>query len=168
MTTEPTTLDVARVDWLDPRAVALRTAMDAETSAIYAEVARTRTPEQLGEVERALTIDPRTIATTIVLEAGGEPVAHGALRPWGDGFEVKKVFVSPSVRGRGVAQRIMTELENVARELGARELVLQTGELLTTAVRLYERLGYERIPVFEPYRVMADAVCMRKVLAPAA
>src|SRR4051812_7727801 len=103
------------VAWNDPRALALRTAMDAETGAMYAGRETAQTPEQTAAVMESLAIDPATIAHTVILvDDDGTPVAHAALRPWNDELEVKKVFVAASARGRGLSRALMTELERVA------------------------------------------------------
>ena len=105
------------VDWLDPRAVALREAMDAETSAMYAAFASGQSAEVTAAIADALTVDPAEIVTTIIAVDGEEPVGHSALRPYGTSLEVKKVFVAESVRGRGVARLLMGELEAIGREV---------------------------------------------------
>jgi GNAT superfamily N-acetyltransferase len=147
------------VTWDDPRALALRAAMDAETGAMYAE--RATTPE----IADSLAIDPATIAhTVILLDDDGTPVAHAALRPWNDELEVKKVFVAANARGRGLSRALMTELERVAGERGIRSLILQTGDLQVAAIALYLSMGYEPVPVYGKYTAIPFALCYRKVL----
>jgi GNAT superfamily N-acetyltransferase len=169
------------VDWLDPRAVALREAMDAETSAMYAEFSLSQSREVQAAIDDALTVDPATIVTTIIAVDGDEPVGHSALRPVhldtlddrvalddraldDRVLEVKKVFVAESVRGRGVARLLMGELETVARGRGAASLVLQTGPLQVPAITLYENLGYVAIPPYGKYDAIPGALCYEKVL----
>ena len=171
------------VDWLDPRAVALREAMDAETSAMYAEFASGQSAEVTAAIADALTVDPAEIVTTIIAVDGEEPVGHSALRPvhldrlddraslddrvaLDDRavLEVKKVFVAESVRGRGVARLLMGELETIARGRGAASLVLQTGPLQVPAITLYEDLGYVAIPPYGKYDAIPGALCFEKVL----
>ena len=152
------------VDWLDPRAVALREAMDAETSAMYAEFASGQSAEVTAAIADALTVDPAEIVTTIIAVDGEEPVGHSALRPYGTSLEVKKVFVAESVRGRGVARLLMGELEAIARGRGAASLVLQTGPLQVPAITLYEDLGYVPIQPYGKYDAIPGALCFEKVL----
>jgi GNAT superfamily N-acetyltransferase len=180
---EPVEIRIEYVDWLDPRAVALRAAMDAETSAMYAEFSRSQPPEVQAAIDDALTVDPATIVTTIIALDGDEPVGHSALRPVHlDALddrvvlddraaledrvvlEVKKVFVAESVRGRGVARLLMGELETIARGRGATSLVLQTGQLQVPAITLYEDLGYLPIPPYGKYDAIPGALCYEKVL----
>ena len=152
------------VDWLDPRAVQLRSAMDAETSAMYAEFSRSQSAEVRAAIDDALTVDPATIVATIIALDGDEPVGHSALRPYGTSLEVKKVFVPDSARGRGVARLLMGELETIARGRGATSLVLQTGVLQVPAITLYEDLGYVAIPPYGKYDAIPEALCYEKVL----
>ena len=157
-------IHIEYVDWVDPRAVELRAAMDAETSAMYAEFSRSQPPEVQAAIDDALTVDPAAIVTTMIALHGDEPVGHSALRPYGTSLEVKKVFVAESVRGRGVARLLMGELEAIARGRGAASLVLQTGPLQVPAITLYEDLGYVAIPPYGKYDAIPGALCFEKVL----
>ena len=163
-------IHIEYVDWVDPRAVELRAAMDAETSAMYAEFASGQSAEVTAAVADALTVDPATIVSTIIAVDGDEPVGHSALRPVhldtldDRVLEVKKVFVAESVRGRGVARLLMGELEAIARGRGAASLVLQTGPLQVPAITLYEDLGYVAIPPYGKYDAIPGALCFEKVL----
>jgi ribosomal protein S18 acetylase RimI-like enzyme len=67
--------------------------------------------------------------------------------------EVKRVFVAPAARGRGLGARLMDELEYLAREHDLSTLRLDTRRDLVEARRLYARLGYEEVPAFNdsPY-----------------
>ena len=97
---EPVEIRIEYVDWLDPRAVALRGAMDAETSAMYAEFSQSQSREVQAAIDDALTVDPATIVTTIIAVDGEEPVGHSALR-LRRVARGEEVFVAESVRGRG-------------------------------------------------------------------
>lgn len=85
----------------------------------------------------------------------GQPSGCGAWRSYADSddvAEVKRVFVADSVRGKGVARRIMSTLEDDARAHGRTRIILETGTGQPEAIALYEALGYERIPDFGHYR----------------
>ena len=77
---------------------------------------------------------------------------------------MKKVFVSPTHRGRGVSKLLLAEAETIARERGVGKLVLQTGNLQIEAIRLYERFGYEAIPQFRGYDAIPGSLCFAKHL----
>jgi|SRR5579859_8081508 len=77
--------------------------------------------------------------------------------------EVKRMFVDPSCRGRGVAARVLAALEERARTLGVTRFVLETGTRQLAAIALYTRAGYVRIPPFGEYVASAStSVCMEK------
>ncbi|WP_223691274.1 GNAT family N-acetyltransferase [Leifsonia poae] len=81
--------------------------------------------------------------TFILLLADGEPVAGGAFkREDDDTVEVKRVWTHSGYRRRGLARRVMAELEAEARRRGVRAVVLTTGARQPEAVALYLSLGY--------------------------
>lgn len=101
----------------------------------------------------------------VVAFLGELAVGCGAFRNLGDGLgEVKRMFVQPTVRGKGVAFRVLVEIEDWAKEAGIYRLQLETGAELPDARRLYERSGYEYIPKYEPYVGLDRSVCMAKNL----
>jgi GNAT superfamily N-acetyltransferase len=157
-------VEIISVDWFDPRAFALRTAMEEETSAMYAQFVAGLPPEVQAGIDAALAVDPDTIDTTLIALDAGRPAGHAALRPCGASLEVKKVFVPPAVRGRGLARQLMLELEGIARARAVPSLVLQTGVLQVPAIRLYEDLGYIPIRAFGAYDAIPNALCFEKAL----
>ncbi|MGI5144894.1 GNAT family N-acetyltransferase [Plantactinospora sp. CA-294935] len=70
----------------------------------------------------------------------------------GDVAELKRMYVSPVARGRGVARRMLSAVEDSAREHGRRRLILECGDRQPEAIALYKGSGYERIPDFGYYR----------------
>jgi GNAT superfamily N-acetyltransferase len=89
------------------------------------------------------------------------PVCCGAVRPPG---EVKRMYVRPEARGRGLGRLVLAELEARARTLGYRELLLETGIRQTEAIGLYEAAGYEPCPCWAPYDRSTVSRCYRKPL----
>ena len=81
----------------------------------------------------------------------GSPVAMGGWRTrpeldllvGGRCAEVKRMFVSPTVRRRGLARRLLAALEGSARQAGIEVLALETGTMQPEAIALYEAQGYE-------------------------
>jgi GNAT superfamily N-acetyltransferase len=91
-----------------------------------------------------------TFVTAFVDDA---PVGCGGLRRIADDgsdvrFEVKHVFVDPSVRGLGVASAIMDALEAAGRRFGATSIVLDTNDALVAAGAMYRSRGYQRVTPF--------------------
>jgi GNAT superfamily N-acetyltransferase len=78
--------------------------------------------------------------------AGDQPVAGGGLRTIGPEMgEVKRMYVAPEYRGKGLARRLLAELEDLARWRGMTVLRLDTGPQQPHAQSLYESEGYEPI-----------------------
>jgi putative acetyltransferase len=89
-----------------------------------------------------------------IARVGSEAVGCGGVA-FDDGFaEVKRMYVRPSARGMGVAQAVLARLEQEACAKGYRHLMLETGDDLAAAHRLYVRAGFRRCEVFGPYRTM--------------
>ncbi len=83
----------------------------------------------------------------------GEPVACGGFRRLGDGVaEVKRMYVTPSARGRGLARQLLRALEEAAAASGCKRVILETGYAQPEAVGLYTSSGYGPVPAFGEYR----------------
>ncbi len=141
-----------------PVAQALISALDAEIIARY--------PEENANFFR---LDAGEIApgrgAFLVATVDGEVVGCGAVRRLDDtDAEIKRMYVTPSFRGRGTGRALLAALEGEARSLGATRLVLETGERLSEAVALYERAGFTIIPPFNEYVGARLSVCMGKEL----
>ncbi len=65
--------------------------------------------------------------------------------------EVKRMYVDPAARGRGLARAMLAHLEATARADGAEAIVLETGLPQPEAIGLYESAGYTPIPGFAYY-----------------
>jgi len=105
------------------------------------------------------------IRNAVVATVDGEAVGCGAYKPYeGDIVEIKRMFVRPRGRGKGIAVAVLDELERWAREEGYSSAVLETGFKQPEAIRLYEKSGYVRIPNYGQYAGVANSLCMRKDL----
>lgn len=83
----------------------------------------------------------------------GQVVGCGAVRLTApDTAHLKRMWVSPAVRGLGLGRRLMTELETLAAALGARRVQLETNHTLHEAIAMYRTSGYEAIPRFNEER----------------
>ena len=88
----------------------------------------------------------------------GTALGCGALRVLADGVaEVKRMYVVPTARGRGVARAVLTGLEDAARDRGWTTLRLETGQRQPEAVALYTQAGYRPIAAFGSYVGAPDA-----------
>ncbi len=92
-------------------------------------------------------------------------VGCGAIKPFNsDTAEVKRMFVLPHMRGRGIAAEILKELEKWAKETGYANTILETGIRQPEAIRLYEKSNYIIIPNYGQYIGVETSVCMTKRL----
>jgi GNAT superfamily N-acetyltransferase len=130
-------VEIARLPGTDPAARALVAAMEAWGSDTYGPFTANRT----SMVEPEEMVPPR--GEFVVLRVGGAPVAGGGVRGLGDGVgEVKRMYVEPALRGRGLGRRLLAEIEAAARDLGFCRLRLDTAGDMGG---FYERAGYAPI-----------------------
>jgi GNAT superfamily N-acetyltransferase len=91
----------------------------------------------------------------VVRESDGMPRGCGAVRLLGpDTAEVKRMWLHPSIRGRGAGWSLLSTLERAAVELGARRAVLDTNATLTSALALYRAAGWVEV---SPYNENTQA-----------
>ncbi|HEX9642370.1 MAG TPA: helix-turn-helix domain-containing GNAT family N-acetyltransferase [Acidimicrobiia bacterium] len=90
----------------------------------------------------------------VVGSLDGRPVACGALRLYlRDVADIKRMWVSPDVRGLGLGRRLIGRLEQLAADMGCDSVRLETNRSLTEAITLYRSTGYTEVERFndEPY-----------------
>ena len=93
------------------------------------------------------------------------PVGCGAIKKFDDNaVEVKRMFVSKDIRGKGIAQKILKELEVWAKEIGYKKSVLETGKRQVEAVRFYKKCNYKIISNYGQYTNMNNSICFEKLL----
>ena len=104
----------------------------------------------------------------------GEPVAMGGWRLRSDvqalgagrSAEVKRMYVAPAARRRGLARAVLAHLEETAARAGAEVMVLETGTEQPEAIAMYERAGYQRVESFGYYAWSPKSRCYGKRLEP--
>jgi GNAT superfamily N-acetyltransferase len=102
----------------------------------------------------------------LVAEVDGEPAGCGAWRALPEGVaEIKRVYVAPGFRRRGLAQEIVVRLERSAAAAGHRAVVLNTGDRQPEAIALYERVGYRPVEGYGIYACSPGAVFLGKDLS---
>jgi putative acetyltransferase len=105
------------------------------------------------------------LGTFVIARADGRPVGCGALRLLDEGTaEVKRMYVEPELRGRGIARAVLDRLESDARAMGASRLVLETGVDQTEAIGLYRGAGFDSIECWGEYAAASTSVCFEKQL----
>jgi len=92
-------------------------------------------------------------------------IGCGAIKAFSDeATEVKRMYVSPDGRNKGIATRVLRELEDWAREMGYAKCVLETGKRQPEAIALYEKNGYRRTENYGQYVGVENSVCFEKNL----
>ena len=105
------------------------------------------------------------IKDVIVAYSDGRPIGCGAFRTYAVGIaEIKRMFVHPDYRGRGIASLMLSGLEKWARENNFQATILETGYNQPEAIALYKKSGYSHIPNYGPYEHIQNSVCFRKEL----
>ena len=103
----------------------------------------------------------------LVIRDGGRAVACGGICRFDETrAELKRMYVVPDARGRGLGRRVLVELEGEARKLGYSGIVLETGDRQLESLGLYRSAGYERVPCYPPYDSRALSLCFEKRLPP--
>ena len=105
------------------------------------------------------------IKHVIVYYENDVAVGCGAFREKeSDAVEIKRMYVKPEYRKRGIAAAVLKELELWAAELNYTYTILETGKKQPEAIALYQKSGYTIIPNYPPYEKMDNSVCMKKTL----
>ena len=111
-------------------------------------------------------VPPRGVFV-VVRDDGGRALACGGITRFHldeSRAEIKRMFVVPDARGRGLGRLVLAELERHARELGFAALVLETGDKSDAALALYRNSRFERISCWPPYDSRSLSLCFEKVL----
>lgn len=110
------------------------------------------------DASRSVSADPGELVPPwgvfVIARLDGEAVGCGGLKITGPGSgEIKRMWVAPSARGLGIAQRLLEALETHAIDRELHTLRLDTNRALTAARALYARNGYREIPRYNdnPY-----------------
>lgn len=174
-------LTIETVGWDHADAVRLRAEQQHEIDLRYAQPGRPSTTGADGAPvpDPRDQVDPSNVFATLLLRVDGEPAGHAALRDLSgrddyqgglhpDGTaEVKRVYVAPGFRGRGLSRTLMNAAEDVARDAGVRHLILESGLMQPESLGLYLRLGYDPVESFGVFSDEPGSRCFGKWLVPA-
>ncbi|MBM7490352.1 GNAT superfamily N-acetyltransferase [Micromonospora luteifusca] len=144
-----------------------RPAIDPEIAALV--IAQQR---ELREADGGLdgqVFVPHDDVRYLAVVVNGRAVACGALQSIdAETGEVKRMYVRPAYRGRGIARQLLAALEECAFRQGHSVVCLETGTYLPAAIALYTSCGYDQIPVFGEYVGNPYSICFAKRLPVAA
>ncbi len=105
------------------------------------------------------------IKYAIVAYENDKPVSCGAIKEYSpDTMEVKRMYTLLEFRGKGIATKVLIELEKWAKELSFGKCILETGKKQPEAIALYKKNGYKSIPNFGQYANVENSVCFEKEL----
>ena|SRR5689334_722579 len=150
-------ITIARAELTGEVGRALIGALNAELAGTYPEPGATHFRLDPGEVAEGR-------GAFLVVYLDGVPIGCGALRVLDtETAELKRMYVRPEERGRGLGRRLVAALEAEARAMGVRRLVLETGIRQAAALALYRATGFEPIPLYGEYRGSPEtSVCLGK------
>ncbi len=119
-----------------------------------------------GEPDEIAHTDPGAVFV-LLRDDDGSPLGCGALQPLRSSLpgspdehgEVKRVYIVPSARGRGLARPLMAALVDLAADLGYTWLQLEAGTEQPEALGLYERSGWRPVPNYGQYVDDPRSVC---------
>lgn len=152
-------VEIRRSTLAAPDGVRLITALNAELTAMFPEPGA----NHFSLSEAQVKLDEGTF---VVAYVDDRAVGCGAVRRLDEATaELKRMYVDPSARGQGIGRAVVEALEDEARQLRVSRIVLETGTRLTPAIKLYESMGYRRIPLFGEYVSSPDtSLCFGKSL----
>lgn len=103
------------------------------------------------------------IKHVIVLYENGIPMGCGAIKEYTpNNMEIKRMYTSPGSRGKGIATKVLTELEIWATELSCEKCIVETGKRQPEAIGLYKKNGYKLIPNYGKYAEIENSLCFEK------
>jgi len=140
-----------------PDAIALIDELDAYQKPLYP-------PESFHGIDLDALAQPNVVFA-VARTVEGKAVACGAVVVEAGRGELKRMFVKPVYRSRGIAQAMLSFLEGEAMHRGAMLMRLETGVSQPEALRFYERAGYARRGPFANYWDDPLSVFMEKPLA---
>ncbi len=133
--------------------IALVAALDADLSE--------RDGEEHGFYHQFNSIDQ--LKYVVVLYANDKPLGCGAIKTIDtETVEVKRMYVVPNARGKGIATKILKALEHWAAILGFKSCILETGKRQPEAIALYEKNGYAKIANYGQYQGVKNSICFQK------
>ena len=118
-----------------------------------------------GIIEEFIEENEQMLVFYIAYDIDENAVACGALKDFDNNTaEIKRMYVKPEFRGLGVSKKILTVLEQHARELHYQRLVLETGLKQPEAMNLYSKFGYTTIKCYGIHSDDPDSRCFEKFI----
>ena len=141
-----------------PDVIALIAALDAYQDSLY--------PAEARYALDVASLSKPNVLFVVARDERSAALGCGAIVLNESFGEVKRMYVSPEARGKGVAQQVIAALEASAYESGCRSLMLETGPYQPEALKFYRKQGYARRGSFGGYPEHPLSVFMGKALGP--
>jgi putative acetyltransferase len=107
----------------------------------------------------------KKINHVVVAFQNEQAIGCGAFRKFdANTVEIKRMYVKVTYRGSGVANTVLSSLEQWASEEGFTKCVLETGNRQIDAIKFYKKSGYRSIPNYGQYAQMEDSNCFEKLI----
>jgi putative acetyltransferase len=145
-----------------------RTSLDPELATLV--IAQQREIREIDGGVNTTVFAPHDDAAYLVAVVNGRAVACAAWQAAGGGpdddvAELKRMYVRPAFRGRGIARQLIVAVEEEALAAGRPVIRLETGTYMPAAIALYRSSGYVPIPAYGAYAGNPYSVCFQKRLA---
>ncbi len=151
-------IEIRRENLASSSARSLILALNAELANQYPEEGANHFRLDANEVEEGR-------GAFLVAYGDGRAVACGAIRREdAHTAEIKRMYVAPAARGRGIGRAVLAALEAEGHRLGVSRIVLETGVRQQEALALYASVGFVPVPLFGEYIGSPLSVCMVKEL----
>ena len=103
------------------------------------------------------------IKYVVVAYENSKPMSCGAIKEYAPNtMEIKRMYTLPESRGKGIATKVLSELEIWATELSYEKCILETGKKQPEAIVLYKKNGYKLIPNYGQYAEIENSLCFEK------
>jgi putative acetyltransferase len=145
---------IKKVSSVSPEVKSLSDELHKDLEAIYGN----------GIIEDFIDENELMLIFFIAYDEKGNAISCGALKHFDDSTaEIKRMYVKPQFRGRGISKLILKQLESYAEELNYQRLVLETGLKQPEAMSLYRKFGYKPLKCYGRHSNDPDSRCFEKI-----
>jgi putative acetyltransferase len=107
----------------------------------------------------------KSINHAVVLYINNKAVGCGALKKYNENTsEIKRMYTRTEARGKGIASKILQELEHWSKELSFNRCILETGRKQPDAIALYKKCNYKITSNYGQFKNVTNSVCFEKLL----
>ena len=118
-----------------------------------------------GMIEDFFEENEQMLIFYVAYNESGKAVAIGALKPFNDvTAEIKRMYVNPEYRGKGISKLILIHIEDYAKEFNYQRLILETGLKQPEAMSLYHKFGYKPMVCYGRHASDPDSRCFEKII----